>query len=92
MTRTNIKHVNPHPWQHQLRVKTFIHELLERQSMQYKLECDEYSKKWNRDLMAVCNFRWIWDTYLNGRERLNDLKVQSQNGDGNDVAGGVRNA
>ena len=48
-------------------------------------------KKWNRDLMAVCNFRWIWDAYLNDRERPNDLKVQPRNGDGDDVVGGVGN-
>ena len=29
-----------------------------------------------------CNFWRIWDTYLNGRERSNDLKVQPRNGDG----------
>src|SRR5579859_3742790 len=80
-TRTNIKHVNPRPWQCQLRAETFIHGLL---------ECDGQCKKWNRDLMAVCNFRWIWDAYLNGRERLNDLKVQLRNGDGDDVVGGHR--
>src|SRR5579859_3980074 len=45
------------------------------------------------DLMAICNFRWIWDAYLNGREeRPNDLKVQPRNGDGDDVVGGVENA
>src|SRR5579859_2218764 len=49
-------------------------------------------KKWNRDLMAVCNFRQIWDAYLNGRERPNDLKVQPRNRDGDDVVGGVGNA
>ena len=34
-----------------------------------------------RDLLqlAVCNFRRIWDAYLNGRERPNDLKVQKCN-------------
>jgi len=44
--------------------------------MQCKSECDEHSKKWSRDLMAVCNFRRIWDAYLKGRERPNDLKVR----------------
>src|SRR5579859_2570261 len=67
-TRINIKHVNPHPWQCQLCAETFVHGLLECQSMQCKLECDGQFKKWNRDLMAACNFRRIWDAYLNGRE------------------------
>ena len=57
MTRTNIKRVNLHPWQRQLHAKTFIHGLLECQSMQCKSECDGHSKKWNRDVLAVCNFR-----------------------------------
>jgi len=60
--------------------------------MQCKLECDGPCKKWNRDLMAVCNFGQIWNAYLNGRERPNDLKVQPRNGDGDDVVGGVGNA
>ena len=91
-TRTNIKHRNPCPWQRQLCPEAFIHGLLECQSTQCKSECDGHSKKWNRDLMAVCNFRRIWDAYLNGRERLNDLKVQSWDGDGDEVAGRVGNA
>jgi hypothetical protein len=49
------------------------------QSRQCTLECDGHSKKWNRDLMAVCNFRRIWDAHLNGRERPNDLQVQLRN-------------
>src|SRR5579859_2601894 len=61
------------------------------ESTQCKLECHGQWKKWNRDLMAVCNFRRIWDAYLNGRERPNDLKVQPRNGDGDDVVGGVGN-
>jgi hypothetical protein len=74
-TRTNIKRVNPRPWQRRLRAETFVHGLLECQSTQCKSECDGHGKKWNRDLTALCNFRWIWDAYLNGRERPNDLKV-----------------
>ena len=38
--------------------------------------------------MAACNFRRIWNAYLDGRERPNDLKVQPRNRDG-DGAGGV---
>src|SRR5579859_7402300 len=38
-TRTNIKCVNPRPWQRQLRSETFVHGLLECQSTQCKLEC-----------------------------------------------------
>ena len=91
-TRTNIKCLNPRPWQRQLRPEAFIHGLLECQSTQCKSECDGHSKTCNRDLMAVCNFRRIWDAYLNGRERPNDLKVQSRDGDGDEVAGRVGNA
>src|SRR5579859_6811060 len=36
-TRTNIKRVNPRPWQRQLRAETFIHGLLECQSTQCKV-------------------------------------------------------
>jgi len=66
--RTNIKRVDPCPWQRPLHAETFVHGLLECQSTQCKLECDGQYKKWNRDLMAVCNFRRIWAAYLNGRE------------------------
>src|SRR5579859_4936036 len=66
----------PRPWQRQLRAESFVHGLLECQSTQCKLECHGQWKKWNRDLTAVCNFRRIWDAYLNGREQPNDLKVQ----------------
>src|SRR5579859_433983 len=52
-TRTNIKRVNPRPWERQLRAETFVHGLLECQSTQCKLECHGQWKKWNRDLMAV---------------------------------------
>ena len=63
-TRANIQHVNPCPWKCQLHVKTFIDGLLECQSTQCKSKCDGQNKKWNRYLMAGCNFRWIWDVYL----------------------------
>jgi hypothetical protein len=86
--RTNIKRINPRPLQRSVRPETFIHGLLECQSTQCKAECDGLSKKWNRDTMAACNFRRIWNAYLDGRERPNDLKVQPRNRDG-DVAGGV---
>jgi len=83
-TRTNIKRVNPRPWQRQLRAETFVHGLLECPSTQCKLE-GGHCKKWNGDLMAVCNFRRILVAYLNGREWLNDLKMQPRNGDGDGV-------
>jgi len=86
--RTNVKRINPRPWQRSVRPETFIHGLLECQSTQCKAECDGLSKKWNRDTMAACNFRRIWNAYLDGRERPNDLKVQPRNRDG-DGAGGV---
>ncbi len=90
--RTDIKRINPHPWQRQLHSKTFVHGLLQCESTQCKSECDGQSKKWNRDLMAICNFRRIWNAYLNDEERPNDLKVQPRNEDGDDdVTGGIRN-
>jgi len=90
-TRTNIKHVNPRPWQRQLRAKTFIHGLLECQSMQCKSECDGHSKKWNRDVLAVCNFRRIWHAYIQGRQRLDDLIPRSGNRDRDSYGGVVGN-
>jgi hypothetical protein len=32
-------------------------------------ECNGRSKKWNRDLLAVLNFRRIWDAYMGGNDR-----------------------
>ena len=49
-------------------------------------------KNWNRDLLAVCNFRRVWDAYMNGRKRPDDLKGQRRNGDGDEVVGGAANA
>jgi hypothetical protein len=78
-TKTNIKRVNPRPWQRQSFPKTSVHGLLECRSRECTLECDGHSRKWNRDLMAVCNFRQIWDAHLNSMEWPNDLQVQPRN-------------
>src|SRR5947207_13063763 len=57
MQKTNLKRINPCPWQHQSHRETFIHRLLECESMQCKSECSGQTKKWNRDVLTVCNFR-----------------------------------
>jgi len=86
-TRTNIERVNPRPWQRQSIPKTSVHGLLECRSRQCTLEYG-HSRKWNRDLMAVCNFRRIWDAHLNNMERPSDLQVQPRNVRDSDVAMG----
>ena len=37
-------------------------------------ECNGQSKKWNRDLLAVLNFRRIWNAYVSGNDRPQDLR------------------
>jgi hypothetical protein len=77
--KTLIKRINPRPWKRQAYPETSIHGLLECNSIQCRSDCGGRTKKWNRDLMAVCNFRRIWDAHLNGRERPDDLKVLPRN-------------
>ena len=59
--------------------------------MQCKSECDGHSKKWNRDVLAVCNFRRIWHAYIQGRQRLDDLIPRSGNRDRDSYGGVVGN-
>ena len=55
--------------------------------MPYREECGGRSTKWNRDLMAVMNFRRIWWGHMNGLGRPMDLcrgnNVQEEDDDGN---------
>jgi hypothetical protein len=66
-----------------------------RDSIQCKSECGGRTKKWNRDVLVVCNFRRIDHAYIHGRERPDDLKPwRRENGDGNaegNAAEGNRN-
>jgi len=64
--------------------------LIECDSRPCKAECGDKPKKWNRDLLAVSNFRRIWNAYIHGRERPDDLKPRrrengenAEDGDGN---------
>ena len=89
--KTNIKRVNPRPWQRQSCPETFVHGLLQCQSTQCKSECGGHSKKWNRDLMAVCNFRRIWHAYIQGRQRPDNLTPHSGNRERDSYGGVVGN-
>ena len=89
--KTNLKHVNPRPWQRQSREKIFLHGLLECESMQCKSECDGQTRKWNRDVLAVCNFRRIWHAYIQGRQRPDDLIRRGGNRDGDNYGGVMGN-
>ena len=89
--KTNLKRVNPRPWQRQSHRETFIHGLLECESAQCKSECGGQTKKWNRDVLAVCNFRRIWHVYIQRRQRSNDLTPRSGNGDRDSYGGVVGN-
>ena len=37
-------------------------------------ECRGSTRKWNRDLLAVLNFRRIWNGYIHGYGRPADLR------------------
>jgi hypothetical protein len=63
----SLKRVNPRPWRHQYG-ESSIHGLLECESVQCISDCGGQSRKWNRDLLAVSNFRRIWEAYMNNRE------------------------
>src|SRR5438552_18873827 len=71
--------------------ETFIHGLLECESTQCKSECDGQTKKWNRDVLAVCNFRRIWHAYIQGRQRPDDLTRRGGNRDRDSYGGVVGN-
>ena len=49
----SIKQINLCPWRRQFG-EVSIHGLLECESEQCKTDCGGQSKKWNRDLLAVC--------------------------------------
>jgi len=65
-------HKSRWPWRHHLPPQ-HIHGFLECASEQCMLECDGNIWKWNRDLLAVLNFRCIWHGYIHGHGRPVDL-------------------
>ena len=84
--QTSLKRINPRPRRRQFG-KSSTHGLLECESVQCKTDCGWRTKKWNRDPLAVCNSRRVWDAYMNGGERPDDLKVQRH---GHEAVGGRR--
>jgi len=60
------------PWRRHLPPQR-VHGLLECRHERCVAECNGRSKKWNRDLLAVLNFRRIWNTYVSGNDRPQDL-------------------
>jgi hypothetical protein len=68
-----LKRQSPRPWRRNFG-EQWVHGLVECNSDTCKAECGYETKKWNRDLLAVSNFRRIWNAYINGQERPDDLK------------------
>ena len=60
------------PWRRHLPPQR-VHGLLECRHEHCVAECNGQSKKWNRDLLAVLNFRRIWNAYVSGNDRPQDL-------------------
>jgi len=91
-TKHCIKRSSPHPWRCNF-AEVWVHGLLKCDSTECKSECGGRNKKWNRDLLAVSNFRRIWHAYIHRREGPNDLRPQHrENGDGNsNTVGGAGN-
>jgi len=74
-TKPFRKHTSRQPWRRHL-PEQIVHGLLECKSRECMDECGGNSRKWNRDLMAVLNFRRIWyGQYGQGRPR--DLSRES---------------
>ena len=61
------------PWRRHLPPQR-VHGLLECRHERCVAECNGQSKKWNRDLLAVLNFRRIWNAYVSGNDRPQDLR------------------
>jgi hypothetical protein len=61
------------PWRRHLPPQR-VHGLLECRHEHCVAECNGQSKKWNRDLLAVLNFRRIWNAYVSGNDRPQDLR------------------
>ena len=61
------------PWRRHLPPQR-VHGLLECTSEQCMAECRGSTRKWNRDLLAVLNFRRIWNGYIHGYGRPADLR------------------
>jgi len=51
-----------------------VHGLLECTNEDCVAECNGRSKKWNRDLLAVLNFRRIWGAHVDGDDRPEGLR------------------
>lgn len=87
-----VKRPSPRPWKRKFG-DVWVHGLLKCDSAECKSECGGRSKKWNRDLLAVSNFRRIWYAYIHGRERPIDLRPRCRgNGDSNgNTSGGAGN-
>ena len=87
-----IKRRSPRPWRRNFG-EVWVLGLVECDSRPCKAECGDKTKKWNRDLLAVLNFRRIWNAYIHGRERLDDLRPRRrENGDNpGDGDGNVQN-
>jgi len=61
------------PWRRHL-LPQRVHGLLECRHEHCMAECNGRSKKWNRDLLAVLNFRRIWNAYVSGDDHPQDLR------------------
>jgi len=87
-----IKRQSPRPWRRKFG-EVWVHGLVECDSRPCMAECGDRTKKWNRDLLAVSNFRRIWNAYIHGRERPDDLRPRRHaNGENaGDGGGNVQN-
>ena len=61
------------PWKWHLPPQR-VHGLLECRHERCVAECNGQSKKWNRDLLAMLNFQRIWNAYVSGNDRPQDLR------------------
>jgi hypothetical protein len=61
---------------------TWVHGLVQCNSDPCKSYCGSTGKRWNWDVLAVSNFRRIWNAYMEGLDRRPDLRCQQQNAGG----------
>jgi len=71
-TNTFLRRPSPRPWRKH--VEQTVHGLLECRGAECREYCNGNSRKWNRDLLAVLNFKRVWSAHMHGRERPADLK------------------
>jgi len=89
-TQALHKTSKPRPWRRNFG-EVWVHGLIECDSRPCKAECGDKPKKWNRDLLAISKFQRIWNAYIHGRERPDDLRPRRpENGD-NPGDGDVQN-